>query len=214
MLPRDGCRRRAFSSGRWTACSPMNGRPRLPHGFASQWLRLQDARKNQPEPFLYPDFTNQLGADMVRETELLFEHLVLEDRSLLELLTADYTFVNDRLARHYGIPGVSGSEFRRVQYPPDTRRGVLSHGSFLLLTSMSARTSPVLRGKWVMEVLMGHAPASSTAQHTGARRNRGLFERSASDDARTDGEAPGRPDVQLVSPLHGPDRPGGWTATT
>ena len=126
--------------------------------FASQWLRLQDARKNQPEPFLYPDFTNQLGADMVRETELLFEHLVLEDRSLLELLTADYTFVNDRLARHYGIPGVSGSEFRRVQYPPDTRRGVLSHGSFLLLTSMSARTSPVLRGKWVMEVLMGTPP--------------------------------------------------------
>ena len=126
--------------------------------FASQWLRLQDARKNQPEPFLYPDFTNQLGADMVRETELLFEHLVREDRSLLELLTADYTFVNDRLARHYGIPDVSGSQFRRVQYPPDTRRGVLSHGSFLLLTSMSARTSPVLRGKWVMEVLMGTPP--------------------------------------------------------
>jgi hypothetical protein len=126
--------------------------------FAAQWLRLQDAEKNQPEPFLYPDFNSQLSADMVRETELLFEHLVREDRSLFELYTADYTFINDRLARHYGIAGVSGSEFRRVQYPPDTRRGVLSHGSFLLLTSMSARTSPVLRGKWVMEVLMGTPP--------------------------------------------------------
>ena len=126
--------------------------------FASQWLRLQDAEKNHPEPFLYPDFTAQLGADMVRETELLFEHLVREDRSLLELFTADYTFISDRLARHYGIPGVSGSEFRRVQYLPDTRRGVLGHGSALLLTSMSARTSPVLRGKWVMEVLMGTPP--------------------------------------------------------
>jgi len=126
--------------------------------FAYQWLRLQDAEKSRPEPFLYPDFTRQLGADMVRETELFFTHLVREDRSLLELFTADYTFVNERLALHYGIPGVSGSEFRRVQYPADTRRGVLGHGSVLLLTSHSARTSPVLRGKWVMEVLMGTPP--------------------------------------------------------
>jgi hypothetical protein len=126
--------------------------------FASQWLRLQDAQKARPEPFLYPDFTGQLAADMVRETEMLFTHLVQEDRSLLELYTADYSFVNERLALHYGIPGVSGSEFRRVQYPADTRRGVLGHGSVLLLTSMSARTSPVLRGKWVMEVLMGTPP--------------------------------------------------------
>ena len=126
--------------------------------FAYQWLRLQDAEKNRPEPILYPDFTSQLGADMVRETEMFFTNLVKEDRSLLELFTADYTFVNDRLALHYGIPDVSGSEFRRVQYPADTRRGVLGHGSVLLLTSMSARTSPVLRGKWVMEVLMGTPP--------------------------------------------------------
>ena len=96
--------------------------------------------------------------DLVRETELLFDHLVREDRSLLELFTADYTFLNERLARHYGIPGVSGDTFRRVRYPDDTRRGVLGHGSVLLLTSMSARTSPVLRGKWVMEVLMGTPP--------------------------------------------------------
>ena len=126
--------------------------------FASQWLRLQDAEDNHPEPFLYPDFTGQLRADLVRETQLFFDNLIREDRSLLELFTADYTFLNERLAGHYGIAGVSGNEFRRVRYPDDTRRGVLGHGSVLLLTSMSARTSPVLRGKWVMEVLMGTPP--------------------------------------------------------
>ncbi len=126
--------------------------------FASQWLRLQDAEDNQPEPYLYPDFTGQLREDLVRETQLLFDRFVREDRSLLELFTADYTFLNERLAVHYGIPGVSGPEFRRVSYPDDSRRGVLGHGSVLLLTSMSARTSPVLRGKWVMEVLMGTPP--------------------------------------------------------
>ena len=126
--------------------------------FASQWLRLQDVEDNQPEPYLYPDFTGQLGDDLVRETQLFFDHLIRQDRSLLELFTADYTILNDRLARHYGIPGVAGDEFRQVRYPDDTRRGVLGHGSVLLLTSMSARTSPVLRGKWVMEVLMGTPP--------------------------------------------------------
>ena len=112
--------------------------------FAHQWLRLQDAAKNQPEPYFYPDFNRQLGQAMVRETELFFYDLVREDRSLLELLNADYTFVDESLARHYGIPGVSGSEFRRVRYPDETRRGLLGHGSVLLLTSMSDRTSPVL----------------------------------------------------------------------
>ena len=126
--------------------------------FAAQWLRLQDAEDNQPEPYLYPDFTGQLREDLVRETELFFDHLLREDGSLLELFTADYTFLNERLAAHYGIPGVAGPEFRRVRYPDDSRRGVLGHGSVLLLTSMSARTSPVLRGKWVMEVLMGTPP--------------------------------------------------------
>ncbi len=126
--------------------------------FASQWLRLQDTEDNLPEPYLYPDFTGQLRDDLVRETQLLFEHLVREDLGLLELYTADYTFLNERLARHYGIPGIVGEEFRRVAYPDETRRGILGHGSILLLTSMSARTSPVLRGKWVMEVLMGTPP--------------------------------------------------------
>jgi hypothetical protein len=95
---------------------------------------------------------------MRRETELFFNHLVREDSSLLQMFTANYTFVNERLARHYGIPNVSGSEFRRVQYPDDTRRGLLGQGSILVQTSLANRTSPVLRGKWVMEVLMGTPP--------------------------------------------------------
>ena len=126
--------------------------------FAHQWLRLQDVGKVWPESYLYPDFSQQLAESMVKETELLFMHLVREDESLLELYDADYTFLNERLARHYGIEGISGDEFRRVEYPDDQRRGVLGHGSVLNLTSMSARTSPVLRGKWVMEVLMGTPP--------------------------------------------------------
>jgi hypothetical protein len=127
--------------------------------FAHQWLRLQDVGADVwPEPFYYPDFSAQLADGLVRETELFFQHLVQEDRSLLEFFTADYTFVDERLARHYGIEGVSGDKFRRVQYPNDQRRGILGHGSVLLLTSVPDRTSPVIRGKWVMEVLMGTPP--------------------------------------------------------
>jgi hypothetical protein len=126
--------------------------------FAHQWLRLQDVGRVWPIPFYYPDFSAQLAQSMVRETELLVQHLIDEDRSLLELYSADYTFLNERLARHYGIEGVAGDEFRMVKYPHDQRRGILGHGSMLLLTSMSARTSPVLRGKWVMEVVMGTPP--------------------------------------------------------
>ena len=126
--------------------------------FAHQWLRLQDVAKVWPEPFLYPEFSSQLAQAMVRETELFFSYLVQEDQSALDLFRANYTFLNERLARHYGIDGVVGDEFRRVQYPSDLRRGLLSHGSVLKLTSMSDRTSPVLRGKWVMEVLMGTPP--------------------------------------------------------
>ena len=130
----------------------------LATSFASQWLRLQEAGKNDPEPYLYPDFTGQLKEDMIRETQLFFENLVKEDRSLLEIVSADYTFMNERLANHYGIEGIIGNEFQRVTYPDETRRGLLGHGSVLMLTSMSARTSPVLRGKWVMEVIMGSPP--------------------------------------------------------
>jgi len=126
--------------------------------FARLWLRLQDLDKVQPDSFWFPNYSRQLANDMTRETELFFDYLVREDRSLLELFSADYTFVNERLATHYQIPGVIGDDFVRVQYPDATRRGVLGHGSILVQTSLGNRTSPVLRGKWVMEVLLGVPP--------------------------------------------------------
>jgi hypothetical protein len=126
--------------------------------FAGQWLRLQDLYKVEPDALSFPYYDESLADAMSRETELLFDHLVRADRPALELLTADYTFVNERLARHYGISGVSGPDFRKVAYPDDKRRGLLGHGSVLTLTSHGNRTSPVLRGKWVMEVLLGSPP--------------------------------------------------------
>ena len=126
--------------------------------FASQWLRLEDLDKVHPDRLFFPDFYQQLADAMLRETELFFNGLVREDRSALELYSADYTYLNEDLAKHYGIPGVTGSHFRRVQYPDETRRGILGHGSILTLTSHANRTSPVLRGKWVMEVLLGTPP--------------------------------------------------------
>jgi hypothetical protein len=126
--------------------------------FAYQWLRLQDIDKVRPDPNFYPNFDENLAAAMRKETELFFNDLVQNNRSLLDLFRADYTFVNERLARHYGITGIAGDQFRRVQYPDDTRRGLLGQGSMLVQTSYANRTSPVLRGKWVMEVLLGTPP--------------------------------------------------------
>jgi hypothetical protein len=126
--------------------------------FAAQWLRLQDIYLVQPDAFWFPNFDHQLADAMRRETELFFDNLVREDRSVMDLFEADYTFVNERLARHYGIANVAGERFRRVNYPDDTRRGLLGHGSVLVLTSLANRTSPVLRGKWVMEALLGTPP--------------------------------------------------------
>ena len=127
--------------------------------FLSQWLRLSDLDGMEPDTYLYPDFHQQLGDAMKRETELLFYDLVQNDRSALKLFTADYTFVNERLAEHYGFTGVAGEEFQRVDYPEDSKRsGILGHGSILTLTSVPARTSPVLRGKYLMEVILGTPP--------------------------------------------------------
>ncbi|MBL8961619.1 MAG: DUF1592 domain-containing protein, partial [Gemmatimonadetes bacterium] len=126
--------------------------------FAAQWLRLQDIDKVHPDALQFPDFHEQLATAMKEETQRFFAHIVRENRSVLDLLSADYTFVNEALARHYGIPGVTGDEFRKVTYPDDRRRGLFGHASVLTLTSHANRTSPVLRGKWVMEVLMGTPP--------------------------------------------------------
>src|SRR5262245_39633522 len=125
--------------------------------FASQWLRLQDLDQIFPDYLLYPQYDETLARAMTRETELFFDSLVREDRGVLDLFNADYTFVNERLAKHYGIPNITGSAFRRVP-APEHRHGILGQGSILTLTSVADRTSPVLRGKWVMDVLFGTPP--------------------------------------------------------
>jgi mono/diheme cytochrome c family protein len=125
--------------------------------FARQWLRLGDVDTVLPDAVAYPYFDRTLGDAFIKESELFFDSLVREDRNLLDLLTADYSFVNERIARHYGIPNVTGNAFRRVTLPAE-RRGILTHGSVLVLTSVADRTSPVMRGKWVMEVMMGSPP--------------------------------------------------------
>jgi len=125
---------------------------------AQFFTSLDDLDKVHPDRLLFPDYHQQLADAMRRETELFFNGLVRDDRGVLELYNADYTYLNERLAKHYGIEGVVGERFRRVRYPDETRRGLLGHGSILTLTSHAGRTSPVLRGKWVMEVLLGTPP--------------------------------------------------------
>ncbi len=176
--------------------------------FAAQWLRLQDVDKLHPDPNFYPNFDENLAEAMRTETKLFFGSLIKEDRSVLDLLTADYTYLNERLARHYGYRGVVGNQFRRFTYPDASRRGVLGQGSVLVQTSMANRTSPVLRGKWVMEVLLGTPPPPPPAQHPRARGSRRGQGRPPADDAREDGNPSQEPDLQLVPPVHGSDRLG------
>ncbi len=127
--------------------------------FAAQWLHLRNLAAATPNPRLFPDFDDNLRRAFRRETELFFESIKKEDRSVLDLLRADYTFVNERLAGHYGIPNVYGPHFRRVTLPADSpRRGLLGHASILTVTSYADRTSPVQRGKWVLENLLGMSP--------------------------------------------------------
>ena len=127
--------------------------------FAAQWLYLRNLPAVSPDFIVFPDFDETLRRALRRETELFFESVLREDRSALDLITADYTFLNERLARHYGMPGVAGSHFRRVPLPPGSPRGgLLGHGSILAVTGYATRTSPVVRGKWVLENLLGTPP--------------------------------------------------------
>jgi len=128
--------------------------------FAGQWLNLRGMQSVGPLPLVYPDFDDPLRQAMRREVEFLFDSIVREDRNVVDLLTADYTFVNERLAKHYGIPYVYGSQFRRVTLGPDldNRRGLLGKGAFLTTTAKPERTSPVTRGKWIMGNILGMSP--------------------------------------------------------
>jgi hypothetical protein len=127
----------------------------LVSNFAGQWLHLRNLRNVAPNSDEFPDFDDNLRQGFQRETELLFESVIKEDRSVLDLLTANYTFVNERLARHYGIPDIYGSRFRRVSIADDARKGLLGQGSVLAVTSHAERTSPVVRGKFVLENVLG-----------------------------------------------------------
>ena len=147
--------------------------------FAAQWLYLRDIDAKVPDEILFADFDETLRTALKRETELFLDSIFSENRSVLELLSANYTFLNERLARHYGIPNIKGSHFRRVTLPEGSvRGGLLGHGSVLTITSYATRTSPVLRGKWVLENLLSSAPPPPPADVP---------------SLKTDGKEPGKP---------------------
>ena len=126
--------------------------------FLGQWLQVRNLQTMVPDPVRFPGFESTLRGALIKETELFFESQVREDRSVLDMLRADYTFLNARLADHYGVPNVYGSHFRRMPVVDQTRRGLMGHGSVLTVTSYADRTSVVLRGKWVLETLLGSPP--------------------------------------------------------
>jgi uncharacterized protein DUF1592/uncharacterized protein DUF1588/uncharacterized protein DUF1587/uncharacterized protein DUF1585/uncharacterized protein DUF1595 len=135
----------------------------LVSNFVGQWLQVRNLEAKRPSEPLFPNFDDSLRNAFRRETELFFESILREDRSVVELLSADYTFINERLALHYGIPNVKGSHFRRVSLPDERRRGILGQGSVLLVTSHAIRTSPVLRGKWILTNILGTPPPDPPA---------------------------------------------------
>ena len=135
----------------------------LVENFAAQWLQLRNLANVSPNPRRFPKFTKELRADMRRETEMLFETILKEDRPLIEFLSADYTFVNQRLAEHYKMAGISGDEFRRVPVNAEQRGGLLGQASILTVTSNPTRTSPVKRGKWILENLLASPPPPAPA---------------------------------------------------
>ena len=127
--------------------------------FASQWLHLRNLDSMTPDMRLFPDFDDNLRQAFRQETEMLVDSVIRENRSVLDLLRANYTFVNERLAKHYGIPNIYGSRFRRIEFGEDgTRGGLLRQGSILLVTSYPTRTSPVIRGKWILDNVLGVPP--------------------------------------------------------
>jgi hypothetical protein len=130
----------------------------LTQNFAGQWLYLRNLKNQIPNSLEFPDFDDNLRQALQRETELFFSSIVEEDRNVLELMTADYTFLNERLAKHYGVPNIYGSHFRRVAVTDEARKGLLGQGSILMVTSHTDRTSPVVRGKWILENLLGSPP--------------------------------------------------------
>ncbi|MCU1336111.1 MAG: hypothetical protein JWO19_1692 [Bryobacterales bacterium] len=145
----------------------------LVKNFAGQWLLLRNLPSVLPDPNEFPNFDDNLRQAFRRETEMFFESVMREDRSVLDLLTADYTFVNERLAKHYGIPGIYGSQFRRVKLTGEERRGLLGQGSILTVTSEANRTSPVKRGKFILEAILGTPPPAPPPNVPPLKENEG-----------------------------------------
>ena len=143
----------------------------LVDNFASQWLMLRNLKGHQPNPRDFPNFDNELRQAFRQETELFVKSIMREDRSVIDLLDGDYTFVNERLARHYGMPNVYGSHFRRVKVQDPARRGLLGQGSILTITSYPNRTSPVLRGKYILENILGTPPSAPPANVPALKEN-------------------------------------------
>ncbi len=173
--------------------------------FAGQWLYLRNLETKGGAVEQFPNFDDNLRQALRTETEMLFASIVREDRNLLDLLTADYTFVNDRLARHYGMPGIYGSEFRRVPVENEARRGLLGQGSILLVTSLPERTSPVQRGVWVLENIVG-APVPTPPPNVPDLAESGRHEEPAAHAARADGAAHDAAVLRRLPQDHGPRR--------
>ena len=175
----------------------------LVDNFAAQWLNLRRVEEVVVDPIRYPNYDESLLQAFKRETELFIASNLREDRSVADLLNADFTFVNERLARHYGIPGIYGSRFRRVTLPNhDQRGGLLAQGALLATTSYPDRTSPVLRGKWLLNNIFGlPVPPPPPGVDTN------LEETKAGRPARFDARAPGAtPEESLMQQLPFSDR--------
>jgi mono/diheme cytochrome c family protein len=145
----------------------------MSENFAGQWLQLRTLEGASPNEFYFPNFGENLRRDFRRETELFFQSILRDDRSVLEFLTADYTYLNERLAKHYGIPNVYGAQFRRVTIPDPNRRGLLGQGSFLTVTSLADRTTVVGRGKWILDTVLGSPPPPPPANVPPLKENTG-----------------------------------------
>ena len=198
-----GCASPPCSSSRRAGCSPTAGPSALIDNLAGQWLLLRQLDDVAPGT---KEFDGSLRYAFHRETELLFETIVREDRSILDLIDADFTFVDERLARHYGIPNVRGSRFRRVTLDDGARRGLLGQGSFLTATSAGNRTSPVKRGKWILENLLGApVPQPPPGVETNLTETiRGWL--SADVGAPAARAASGEPQLRVLSRGDGPGR--------
>jgi hypothetical protein len=189
----------------------------LVDNFAGQWLHLRNLDNINPNSDEFPDFDNNLRQGFKRETELFFASIVSEDRSLLDLMTADYTFVDERLARHYGIPNIYGSHFRRVELGPElaARRGLLGKGGILMATSHADRTAPTLRGKWLLENLLGTPPPPPPAAVPPLEAEAGAAPRTIRERLETHRASPACASChQIMDPLglamENFDAVGGW----